>query len=95
MMMLLPHIEDFIADLNAITRLIVYLGTAAPDINVKEMRFLSSKSLTQAFHHDHLQRSHNMLLDFSKMKTSEVSEVYLSLPYRIAFCWSLIFFNWH
>eukprot|EP01033_Poteriospumella_lacustris_P003383 gene3383-2504_t len=64
--------EDFIADLNAITRLIVYLGTAAPDINVKEMRFLSSKSLTQAFLHDHLQRSHNMLLDFSKMKTTEV-----------------------
>lgn len=64
--------EDFIADLNAITRLIIYMGTVAPHIKVQEMRFLSSKALTQAFQHDHLQRSHNMLLDFSKLKQEEV-----------------------
>lgn len=44
-------------------------------MKVEEMRFLSSKALTQAFQHDHLQRARNLLIDFSKLSVEDVSNL--------------------
>lgn len=65
-------LDGFIADLNGITRLIVYLGIVAENAHVKEVRFISSQALAQASHHDHLQREHNLAIDFSKIDPKNV-----------------------
>lgn len=64
-------LAGFTSDLNGITRFIVYLGTMAPYVPVKQMHFLASRSV-----HDqikHIDAPINIMIDVSAFSTLNVS----------------------